>query len=144
MTTLTLRHTEWHLLGGLLTLMVLSLVASAFFRSLSGIEIFILCLNAFMAGFSFCRGASWERLDEKGICIKRPFSKRVCPWADVISVQIVPMKNGKGRKVGKLQITLPGRSWPLYLAYTKGSLTAVTAWYGPPDADAWGQPPEQF
>lgn len=144
MTPITLRHPEGYALGGLMTVISLIFTAFALFHPLAGIDIFVIMLSLSLAGFGFYSGASWKRLDETGICIHRPFSHRHWTWAQVLDLQIVPMDSYKGPKVGMIQFRLSGRATLMYLPYTKSTLTAVHAWYGQPDADSWGKPPERF
>lgn len=142
--SVTLRHPEGYALGGLVTMTDLFIGSSAFFRPLAGIELAIIGTSALAALWGFYRAASWERLDQTGIFLKRPFFQHQYTWAQVQSVRIVPMDNGNGMKTPRLQFTVPGRSTPLNLACTKRSLAAVQSWYGTPDEDLWGRDIDRF
>lgn len=140
--TVTMQHWEGYLCGGLFLLVGLVVGCSALLRPLTGMEIFILCLCALLAAVSFFRGASWERLDENGICTKNPFRKTLYPWDTVSHVGIILADNGRGSLFPRIRVQIRSRKWPVHFLYTKGTLAAIRLYYGEPDEDQWGRPPD--
>lgn len=130
-----LTHPEGYILGLLLPVSLLPVVVEPV-HTLSFWDILLFCSLGIVGIFGLYRAASWEQLDEAGIAVKRPFSRKLYPWTQVQKIRLVPFSTTRGR-YPRFLITLPSRTIPIRC--TKASLAAVERWYGEPDEDNWGR-----
>lgn len=132
-----LTHPEGYILGLLLPIGLLPVWVEPVHPLGIG-EILLFCALGVTGLYGLFRAASWERLEQSGIFLKRPFFKKQYAWSDIQKVQLVPRSTSRGR-FPQFLITLPDRSAPVRLRCSKEALAAIQNWYGEPDEDLWGR-----
>ena len=142
--SVTLRHDEGYLLGGLLLIMTalvfgMSLVVPVA-QQTGLISVWVVILLVLCSIACFFWGSFTETFDENGIFIKRPFCSKQYHWSDVtkVSIKAVPAKGGK---MPEFSIEIKNRRFSLSIAYTKRTMACIIYYYGQPDRDQWGKPP---
>lgn len=131
----TIRHPEGYLIGSLLIVSLLPVMIPPV-RVLGFLDRAVFVALGLMGLYGLYRAFSWERLDETGIFLKRPFFRRQYAWEQVRIVSLVPVNTGHGGRAPQLRLVLTDRR--IRLRCTKDSLAVIRSFYGEPDEDLWG------
>lgn len=133
--TVTIRHPEGYILSSLLLLSLLPVWVEPV-RALDFFDILVFASLGLAGLFGLYRAFSWERLDETGIFLRRPFWKKQYSWAQVRIVSLVPVNTGHGGRAPQLRLVLTDRR--IRLRCTKESLAVIRSFHGEIDEDLWG------
>ena len=92
----------------------------------------------------FLAAASSTTFDEHGICFKSPLFTKRFAWSDVKFVELRKDRSRNGNYVPLLTMDLKGwiPGWPI--SYTKRIMACIRYYYGEPNIDTWGKPPESY
>ena len=95
-----------------------------------------------LTAFFFLLGASSQTWDEHGIRIKTPLFTKQFAWSDVKFVELRADRGRNGGGVPLLTMDINGwiPGWPV--SYTRRIMACIRCYYGEPNIDTWGKPPE--
>lgn len=143
--SVTLRHDEGYLLGGILFILTALIIGMStvvpIAQQTGQISVWIVVIPLVFCSIAcFFWGSFTETLDENGISIKRPFCSKQYQWSDVtkVSIETVPSKGGK---MPEYSLKIKNRRFALPIDYTKRTMACIICYYGQPDQDQWGKPP---
>lgn len=92
----------------------------------------------------FLVAASSTTFDEHGIRFKSPLFTKQFAWSDVKFVELRVDHGRNGGEVPLLTMDLKGWIPGWSISYTKRIMTCIRYYYGDPNIDTWGKPPESY
>lgn len=131
----TLRHPEGYVISSGLIVSLLPVLIPPV-RALGFFDRAVFAAFGLLGLYGLYRAFSWERLDETGIFLSRPFWRRQYSWEQVRIVSLVPVNTGHGGRAPQLRLVLTDRR--IRLRCTKESLAVIRSFHGELDEDLWG------
>ena len=137
--SVTLKNAAGYLVGGTLVAVSAACGLAAVFSATAD-----WVLSAVIAGgclalavFFFYKAATEITLDETGIYIKTPFTKKHYSWTSVKQVSVARVARNDSP-----HYYLKTEKRKIEIDYTKRTQLCILQYYGQPDCDKWGKPPQ--